>query len=395
MSDKNFITSREQKILFVMLGIGVTGFAAGLYTNDPRLWPSFLLNAFFFLTLALGAAVFVSINHVANAGWGTAIRRVPEAMMSYLPLGALAMLALFFGRDTLYEGLRSFFGYNGKPMVFKNAYLSTPFFFSRMAVFLGLWVLLAWLIKRESRRQDVDGDLGHTSKSRKYAAIFLAVFALTFTFASFDWLMSIEPLFYSTIYAFYTISGLLLAGFAAITILVILLRRRGFLPEVNENHLHNLGKLVFGFSTFWAYIWLCQYLLIYYANLPEETIYYIRRMQTPGWKALFFLNIFLNWLIPFALLLSRGAKRSEGWLLLACGIVLVGHWIDLYVMIFPALEHSALIGLVDVAIVIGFASLFLQSFLAGLRKAALLPKRDPYLAESLWQEPREAPDPLA
>ena len=395
MSDKNFITSREQKILFVMLGIGVTGFAAGLYTNDPRLWPSFLLNAFFFLTLALGAAVFVSINHVANAGWGTAIRRVPEAMMSYLPLGALAMLALFFGRDTLYEGLRSFFGYNGKPMVFKNAYLSTPFFFSRMAVFLGLWVLLAWLIKRESRRQDVDGDLGHTSKSRKYAAIFLAVFALTFTFASFDWLMSIEPLFYSTIYAFYTISGLLLAGFAAITILVILLRRRGFLPEVNENHLHNLGKLVFGFSTFWAYIWLCQYLLIYYANLPEETIYYLRRMQTPGWKALFFLNIFLNWLIPFALLLSRGAKRSEGWLLLACGIVLVGHWIDLYVMIFPALEHSALIGLVDVAIVIGFASLFLQSFLAGLRKAALLPKRDPYLAESLWQEPREAPDPLA
>ncbi len=395
MSNNNFISGREQKILILMLGIGVLGFAAGLYTNNARLWPSFLLNAFFFLTLALGAAVFVSINHVANAGWGTAIRRVPEAMMSYLPLGALAMLSLFFGRDTLYEGLRSFFGYNGKPMTFKNAYLSTPFFFSRMAVFLGLWVLLAWLIKRESRRQDLDGNLEHTSKSKKYAAIFLAVFAVTFTFASFDWLMSIEPLFYSTIYAFYVISGLLLSGFASITVLVILLRRRGFLPEVNENHLHNLGKLVFGFSTFWAYIWLCQYLLIYYANLPEETIYYLRRMQTPGWKALFFLNIFLNWLIPSALLLSRGAKRSEGWLLLACGIVLLGHWVDLYVMIFPAFEHSVLVGFVDVAIIIGFASLFLQSFLAGLRKAALLPKRDPYLAESLWQEPREAPDPLA
>jgi NNP family nitrate/nitrite transporter-like MFS transporter len=395
MTNKTFISGREQKLLLVMLGVGVIGFAAGLYTNDARLWPSFLLNAFFFLTLALGAAVFVSINHVANAGWGTAIRRVPEAMMSYLPLGSLAMLVLFFGRNTLYEGLRSFFGYAGKPMVFKNAYLSTPFFFSRMAVFLGLWVLLAWLIKRESRRQDVDGDPGHTSKSRKYAAIFLAVFGLTFTFASFDWLMSIEPLFYSTIYAFYVISGLLLSGFASITVLVILLRRRGFLPEVNQNHLHNLGKLVFGFSTFWAYIWLCQYILIYYANLPEETIYYLRRMQTPGWKALFFLNIFLNWLIPFALLLSRGAKRSEGWLLLACGIVLVGHWVDLYQMIFPAFEHSALVGFVDVAIIIGFASLFLQSFLAGLRKAALLPTRDPYLAESLWQEPREAPDPLA
>jgi NNP family nitrate/nitrite transporter-like MFS transporter len=395
MSNNIFISGRGQKILFVMLGIGVIGFTAGLYNNDPRLWPSFLLNAFFFLTLALGATVFVSINHVANAGWGTAIRRVPEAMMSYLPIGSLAMLAVFFGRNTLYEGLRTFFGYANQPMVFKNAYLRTPFFFSRMAMFLSLWVLLAWLIKRESRRQDVDGDLEHTSKSKKYAAIFLAVFAVTFTFASFDWLMSIEPLFYSTIYAFYVISGLLLSGFASITILVILLRRRGFLPDVNENHLQNLGKLVFGFSTFWAYIWLCQYILIYYANLPEETIYYLRRMQTPGWKALFFLNIFLNWLIPFALLLSRSAKRNEGWLLLACWIVLVGHWIDLYVMIFPAFEHPALVGLVDVAVIIGFASLFLQSFLAGLRKAALLPNRDPYLAESLWQEPREAPDPLA
>jgi MFS transporter, NNP family, nitrate/nitrite transporter len=395
MTNKTFITGREQKVLFIMLGIGVVGFAAGLYTNEARLWPSFLLNAFFFLTLALGAAVFVSINHVANAGWGTAVRRVPEAMMSYLPLGALAMLALFFGRGTLYEGLRTFFGYNGKPMVFKNAWLSTAFFFSRMAVFLGLWVWLAWLIKSESRRQDVDGDQAHTSKARKYAAIFLAIFALTFTFASFDWLMSIEPLFYSTIYAFYVISGLLLSGFASITVLVILMRRRGFLPGVNENHLHNLGKLVFGFSAFWAYIWLCQYILIYYANLPEETIYYLRRMHTPGWKALFFLNIFLNWLIPFALLLSRGAKRSEGWLLTACGVVLVGHWVDLYQMIFPAFDHPAMVGLVEVAILIGFTSLFLQSVANGLRKSALMPQNDPYLAESLWQEPREASDPLA
>ena len=395
MVSNNFISGRQQKILFIMLGIGVIGFAFGLYGNNARLWPSVLLNAFFFLTLALGAAVFVSINRVANAGWDTAFRRVPEAMMGYLPLGSLAMLALFFGRNALYEGLRTFFGFNGKPMVFKNAWLSTPFFFGRMAFFLGLWVLLTWLIKRESRRQDVDGKSEHTAKAKKYAAIFLAVFAFTFTFASFDWLMSIEPLFYSTIYAFYIISGLLLSGFAAITILVILARRRGLLPQANEHHLTNLGKLVFGFSTFWAYIWLCQYLLIYYANLPEETIYYIRRMQTPGWKLLFFVNIFLNWLIPFALLLSRGAKRSEGWLLTACGIVLVGHWIDLYVMIFPAYEHAALVGLVDVAVVIGFASLFLQTSASGLRKAAFLPQNDPYLAESLWQEPRDAPDPLA
>jgi hypothetical protein len=299
------------------------------------------------------------------------------------------MLLLFFSRDAVYEGLRTTFEHGDKPMVFKNAWLSTPFFFSRMVVFLSLWVLLTWLIKRESSRQDLDGDAVHTSKSRKYAAVFLAVFALTFTFASFDWLMSIEPLFYSTIYAFHVISGVLLSGFASIAVIVILLRRRGYLPEVNGNHLHNLGKLVFGFSTFWAYTWLCQYILIYYANLPEETIYYLRRMQTPGWKALFFANIFLNWLIPFVMLLARGAKRSEGCLLAAGGIVLVGHWIDLYQMIFPAFEHPALVALVDVGIAVGFTSLFLQSFANGLRKSALVPQNDPYLAESLWQEPHE------
>ena len=395
MVDQKFTSKRGQQILFIMLGIGVIGFTVGLYFDTARLWASFLQNAFFFLTLGLGATVFISINRVANAGWDTALRRVPEAMMSYLLPGSLALLALFFGRNTLYEGLRSFFGFNGKPMVFKNAWLSTPFFFARMAVFLGIWLLLAFLIKRESRRQDADGDLNHTRRIRRWAAIFLPIFGVTFTLASFDWLMSIEPLFYSTIYAFYVISGLLLSGFASITILAILLRRRGLLPELNEEHLHKLGKLVLGFSTFWAYIWLSQYLLIYYANLPEETIYYIRRLQTPGWKFLFFANIFLNWLIPFALLLPRNVKKSDGFLLTACSIVLVGHWIDLYVMIFPALEHSALLSLVDVAIVIGFASLFLQSFANGLRKSALVPQNDPYLNESLWQEPREAPDPLA
>ena len=395
MTVNSFISKRVQQILFLMLGVGIIGFVAGLYFDGARMWASFLQNAFFFLTLPLGATVFISINATANAGWDTAIRRVPEAMMNYLPAASIAMLLLFFGRNHVYEGLHSYFGYAGRPMVFKNAWLSTPFFFGRMALFLGIWTLLALLIRRESQRQDADGNISHTRKIKRYSAIFLAIFGLTFTLASFDWLMSIEPLFFSTIYAFYVISGLLLSGFATITILAILLRRRGLLPELNEEHLHKLGKLVLGFSTFWAYIWLSQYLLIYYANLPEETIYYIRRLQTPGWKFIFFANIFLNWLIPFALLLPRNVKRSDGFLLTACSIVLVGHWIDLYAMIFPAFEHSALPGLVDIALLVGFTSLFFQSFANGLMKSALTPQNDPYMKESLWHEPREEGDPLA
>jgi len=395
MSEGTFISKRGRQVLFIMLGIGVVGFAAGLYLNNERVWASYLQDAFLCLTLSLGALVFLAINRAANAGWDTAIRRIPEAMMSYLPLGSLLTLGVYLGRHRLFEGLHSIFGYGGKPMVFKNAWLSTPFFFGRMALFLGLWTTLAWLIRRASKRQDADGDLKYTRQIKRYSAIFLLVFGITFSFASFDWLMSIEPLFYSTIYAFYAIAGVLLSGFASITIFVILMRRRGLLPEVNDHHLHNLGKLVFGFSTFWAYIWLCQYLLIYYANLPEETIYYLRRMQTPGWKIFFFANILLNWLIPFVLLLPRSVKTRGGWLMSACVIVLIGHWVDLYVMIFPAFEFSALPGLVDVAVLFGFSSLFIQSFANGLQKSALVPRRDPYLAESLGQEPREVSYTLA
>jgi NNP family nitrate/nitrite transporter-like MFS transporter len=383
MPQRRLISDREQKALAGMLGIGVLGFMAGLYLDGPRLWPAFLLNAFYFLTLALGAMVFVSIHHVSNAGWSAALRRVPEAMMGYLPVGAAAMLLVFFGRRSIYEWTQSGLHEVSEAMRMKSSFLSATFFFARMAVMLAIWVLFAGLLWRQSRKQDEDGSLEHTMKSKRYSAIFLAVFAVTFSLASFDWLMSIEPEFYSTIYGFYCFSGLFLSGIAAIAILVILLRRRGLLREVNEEHLHNLGKLIFGFSTFWAYMWLSQYLLIYYANIPEETVYYIKRTATPGWKALFVANLLLNWIIPFLLLLSRKAKRSESWLLAASVVVLAGHWVDLYVMIFPGVGGSALLSLIDLALVAGFASLFLQAFLGSLKKVAIIPAYDPYLEESL------------
>lgn len=390
MTEKAFISTRTRNSLLVVLCLCAAGFGASLFLQDARAWPAFLLNAFFFLSLSLGAAVFVSIHHVSNAAWATALRRVPEAMMGYLPVAALSMLALFFGARSLYfEWVGVKFGAAGQPLDFKNRYLSVPFFFARMAVILAVWVAITFMLRRESRSQDRDAKLSHTDRSKKYSALFLVTFAVTFTVASFDWLMSLEPMFYSTIYAFYVLSGVLLSGVAAISILTILLRRRGLLPGVSDKHLHSLGKLLFGFATFWAYIWLCQYLLIYYANLPEETIYYYRRTLTPAWKTLFLVNIFLNWLIPFVLLLPQRAKRRDGWLLAACSVVLVGHWVDLYLMIFPVFGWSPMIGFVDVALTFGFLALFAQTVSRSLGKASLVPKNDPYLEESIWQEPEE------
>lgn len=382
MQQNPFISSRNQKLLVALTGVGVLGLMAGLYTQDARAWPSFLLNSFYFLTLALGAIVFVSIQHVSNAGWSAALRRVPEAMMTYVPVGAIALLAIFFGRHSIYEWSHGFAAHTEAAQA-KAAFLNTPFFFARMILVLIAWMFFARLLWRESRKQDTDGDLLHTTRSKKISGAFLVAFALTFSLASFDWLMSLEPEFYSTIFAFYCFAGLFLSGIAAITLLIIILRKRGYLHQVNDDHLHNLGKLMFGFSTFWAYIWLSQYLLIYYANIPEETVFYINQTATPGWRAVFFANLFLNWVIPFLMLISRKAKRNQRWLMAASIIVLIGHWTDLYLIILPTVHASALPGLVDVALALGFGSLFLQTFFMALRQMPLVPTHDPYLIESL------------
>jgi NNP family nitrate/nitrite transporter-like MFS transporter len=393
MPEKSLITARGQMRLLGLIGVGALGTVVGLVLDGHRFWPGLLLNACYFLTLALGATVFVSIQHIANAGWSAGLRRVPEAMMSYLPLGAIALLAIFFGRHSLYEWTHP----GALPVAhtshFKAAYLSTPFFFARMTVILALWIAFSYWLRRESLKQDLDGLLEHTQKSKKYSAMFLVVFAITFSLASFDWLMSLEPEFYSTIFAFYCFSGLFLAGIAAITLAIILLRRRGLLTQVTDTHLHNLGKLIVSFSTFWAYIWLSQYLLIYYANLPEETTYYLKRTATPGWKTLFFANIFLNWLVPFTLLLSSKAKRHAGSMAAACVIVLAGHWVDLYTMILPVFGGSALIGPADIALFTMLGSFFLLSFSRSLAGVSLVPMHDPYLVESLSLHSEEAVEP--
>jgi NNP family nitrate/nitrite transporter-like MFS transporter len=385
MTKNPFINEREQNVLLGLLVTGLIGVVGG-YVFSDRFWFSFLQNSFFVLTLALGAAIFVSVHHVSNAAWTSILRRVPEAMMSYAPIGAISLLLIFFGRNKLYEWTHTTYTARGHALGFKNAWLSTPFFFLRMVAFLAIWCGLIYLIKRASFKQDEDANLKQTSKSKTFSSIFIVLFAITYSFAAFDWVMSLEPTFYSTIFAFYVISGTLLSGVAAITILIILLKQRGYLIEVGDRQLHSLGKLVLGFATFWAYIWLCQYLLIYYANLPEETIYYYRRTSTNGWLFVFLLNVFLNWIIPFVMLLPRKVKMNENWMLTACAIALVGHWVDLYTMVFPSFFGNPMIGFVDVALLLGFVALFLFVFIRNLNVERLIPTGDPYLEESVWQE---------
>jgi hypothetical protein len=365
---------------------GVLAAAAGLALAPARTWPSLLVGNVYLLSLALGGALFIAINFLSGSGWWVVLRRVAEAMMAALPVVALLLLALFFGRHALYpwashaEG-----GAHGHAALShgKALYLSTPFVFARMAVVLAAWVLLARALRRASLRQDREGGPAQHQRLIRVSAVFLAVFALSFSLASVDWLMSLDPHWYSTIYAVYLFAGLLVAGVAVVTLIALVLRRAGPLAGlVTEEHLHDLGKLLFAFSTFWAYIWVSQYLLIWYGNLPEEVTHYLRRTRGP-WSVLFFLNLVLNWAVPFLVLMPRAAKRHPGVLGGVCVVVLLGHWLDLYLLVVPERLAVPALGPLEALLALGYAGLFVVLTSRALAQAPLLPRNDPYLQESL------------
>jgi hypothetical protein len=349
-----------------------------------RAWLNLLLASYALATLGLAGVFFVAIQYVCGAGWSVALRRVPEAMIALLPVGAVGLLAIFLVHPGLYPWAAPFWAPAGEAVQFKRLWLSRPFFQARAAVYMIAWAALAWAIIRRSRRQDADGQIGHTRANGRLSAIFLVVGGFTLWLASYDWIMSLEPDWSSTIYGVYHFAGLFLAGLAMILLLTVRLRDRGPLAGVvTQGHLQDLGTLLFAFSTFWAYVWFSQYMLIWYANQPEETIYYIRRLHGP-WAILFVLNLLLNWAIPFLAVLPRANKRNPGILAKAAIVVLLGRWLDLYLMIFPpSVPGRPVFGFWELGAVLGAVGVFWLVVRWAFRQVQPVPLRDPYLVESL------------
>jgi hypothetical protein len=371
-----------RRVAVAMAATGLLAAAAGVYVAPQRTWSNLLLGEVYLLFIALSGVLFLCFHYLSGAGWSAALRRVPEAMMAGLPTFALLLaLAVFFGRHALYSWSHSG---PAEPLApDKAAYLSTPFVLIRMAIVLYLWALLARVLRAASLRQDQAPAQAEHQRLVKYAAIFVVVFAISFSLASVDWLMSLNPHWSSTIFAVYVFAGVVVLGIAVVTLIVILLRERGPLAAiVNDSHLHDLGKLLFAFTTFWAYIWLSQYLLIWYGNLPEEVTHYLHRTD-PAWLRLFLLNLVVNWAIPFVVLLPRAAKRSPRVLKWVCGLLLFGRWLDLYLIIMPETLGTPSLGPLEVLIPLGCAGLFLHVTAQALAEAPLVPLNDPYLEESL------------
>lgn len=308
---------------WTLSGLGVLMLAIGLATNPAHAWANVLTTAFNLACVGLGGLFLLAIQSTTGARWSDPILKAHRAMPALLPIAGLMMLTLWLGADHIYPwaGPEA----HADPVLKgRLIWLNRPFFFGRILLFFGLWILLG--------RRLVERGKG--------SAVFILVFGVTFVLANFDWIMSLEPAWNSTIFAIYGFSGMFLQGIAIVTISAIVLRRVGLLPAISRAQNHDLGKLLFAFSCFWAYIWLSQFLLIWYANIPEETAP-IRLMLHSSWTPLFYLNLVLNFGLPFVMLLQRKAKTNESVLMVACFIVLIGHWLDLYLMVLPPVLKGA------------------------------------------------------
>jgi hypothetical protein len=366
-----------------LTGCAALVICAGLTSAPARTWPNLLLANMYLLSLALSGALFIAMHYLSGAGWSVVLRRIAEAMMSALPPAAALMLSIFFGRRMLYPWAQPAASIDAAMPAAKTAFLNTPFVFVRMACILGLWVLLVRGLRAASLRQDQHPGMTWHRRLVARSAVFAVVFAMTFALASVDWLMSLNPRWSSTIFAIYVFAGLLVSGLAALTLVTIALRASGPLTGVvTEAHLHDLGKLLLAFSTFWAYIWLSQYLLIWYGNLPEEVTHYARRTDS-SWMRLFLVNLVVNWLVPFVVLLPRATKRRAAVLAPVCVVLLAGHWLDLYLLIMPEVWRRPEAGLLEAIVPLGYAGLFVQVMSRALSRAPLLPLNDPFLSESL------------
>ncbi len=368
---------RGRNALAVVALAGWAALAAGYSNDSAAFYPAYLIAFVYWLTLALGALFFVMLQHLTGAAWSVTSRRVAETMTLTVPLAAVLFLPIAFGLPHLYEWARPEAVAADPLLQTKQAYLNPEWFHLRAAICLGIWSVWATILYRNSVKQDDGGTLELTRSAAKWSAPGMILLALTVSLASFDWLMSLDPHWFSTMFGVYIWAGSGLAGFAAITLILLAFRRMGILrASVNHEHYHDLGKWLFALTVFWAYIAFCQYMLIWYGNMPEETVWY--HVRTAGtWRWVGALLVVGQFFVPFLVLMSRAAKRKLGVLAFAAGWILLMHFADLFWVVMPVFrKDGANLLWIDIAAFVAIGATFGLAFWGLLRRHALAPVGD-------------------
>lgn len=383
MDTRFTLTPRYSYISIGCMIAGMLAMAYGFYVSADRAWANLLLDNYYFLSLAIGASFFLALQYITQSGWSALFRRVPEAMSSYIPFAGVAMLLLYFGIHNLYEWSHPDAIANDAHLAHKSIYLNIPFFFIRIIVFFAIWTIMTRLIRKVSLQEDQFGGNTYMEKNELNSKIFIFILAITFSLASFDWIMSIDAHWVSTIFSIKNFVAAFYHGTAVIVLIIILLNERGYFKELNESHLLDFSRYIFMLSIVWGYMFFSQFMLIWFGNIPEETVYYAQRWNN-GWKLLFYVNIIINWFIPFTVLLSQKVDKNKTVVKIICLILIIGQWIDLYDQIMPTYTITPKFGVIEIGAFVGFAGLFALVFAKTLAKADLVPKNHPYIEESIY-----------
>lgn len=383
VAPKMVVGQKLKTVMAVFVFLGILTFVGTLLRDPARAWHGYLLGLFYFTSLALGGLFFAAIQHMTSAGWSVNIRRYSEALTAFLPFALVGAIGLLFAGSHLYSWLDPEIAASDKLIKGKAAYLNGPFFVVRTIVFFVLWVWFGRYIVGLSLKQDESGDESLTKRLVKPSIAFIMLFTLSYSLFSVDALMSLEPHWFSTIFGVYTFAGLFQSTMAVVILLTIHFMKNGQMSQwVNENHLHDLGKFLFAFSVFWAYIAFSQYMLIWYANLPEETLFFVPRTQG-SWALVSVSLIVFKFIVPFFALLPRWAKRSPVHLKAVCYLILVMQFVDLYWLIFPNYNaEEAVFSFNEVLIFLGFGGVFLYTVTQFLSKNSMIPLKDPRAQES-------------
>jgi hypothetical protein len=383
MNELNIKINKLQKAALV---IALSAFTLSLvgYLSDPvQFFFSYLVNLTFWVSIALGGLFLLMVHHLTGAVWSVVLRRLLEMIQSSFILLAVLFLPVLFGIHELYHWSHSEAVAADKLLQLKSPFLNQSFFIIRSTGYFLVWIFLSRTLFNKSITQDDPSQPDPAPAMRRTSAYGMILFALTLTFASFDWLMSLDPHWYSTIYGVYFFSGCVLAALAFLTLTVLYMRKQGALTDaIGLAHLHDLGRLIFSFTVFWAYMAFSQYFLIWYGNIPEETVWFQHRWHG-NWKAISLLLVLGHFVLPFFLLMMRWTKRNPIALASLSLWLLFMHWIDLFWLVMPSRPgHNDLFTWQDLATFLTIAGFFIWFFGRQTGRHPLLPMNDPRLSES-------------
>lgn len=406
LGNLNFTTPGKVKTTsYVLMGIGLVSIILMYLMDHPaaagegeyhhnRFWANIYADSFFFMAIGLAAAFFLGLQYAAEAGWATSVKRVIEAVSMYLPIG-LSMMFLLFILGQLH--VHHVFHWMDSDLYDPNSPKFDPiinakkgyfgwFWWTRTLIYIALWLFFTIKLRKNSLEADQVGGDSHHWKNFKLSAWFMVVFAVTSSTSAWDWVMSIDTHWFSTLFGWYMFSGMWISAIVTIILVIVFLKRNGYLEFVMESTIHDLGKWMFAISFLWTYLYFSQFMLIWYSNIPEEVIYFQQRWE--NYKGLMWTVLFINFAFPMVILMSRDSKRNYNFLTFVGLIILVGHWLDVIMVVMPGTVGHFWTGLswMEIGTFCFFLGLFINVIMRNLEKAPLMVKNHPYLDESLHHQ---------